>query len=78
MAPPSECVSPPLGTKREGEQHLLPGEGTGEPVRMTGEKAWHSVYPVALIYNGYTIDRHGMHYAMHPRETMHASKVDKT
>jgi hypothetical protein len=40
-----QLVCPPLfGTKGGGGgQHSHAGEG-GEPIRTTGEKAWHSVY----------------------------------
>ncbi len=41
-SPHIECVPPPLGTKGGGE-HSLAGEGRGEPISTTGEKAWHSV-----------------------------------
>jgi hypothetical protein len=49
-SPASECVPPP-GTKGGGGQHSLAVEGAGgggEPVRMTGEKAWHSVFFVGV------------------------------
>ncbi len=39
----SECVFP-LGPK--GGQHSLAGEGERDPIRTTGQKAWHSVYSV--------------------------------
>ncbi len=29
-----------------GGQHSLAGDGAGEPIRETGETAWHSVYSV--------------------------------
>ncbi len=39
-SPASECV-PPLRNQRGGQWG-----GGGVPIRMTGEKAWHSVYSV--------------------------------
>jgi hypothetical protein len=43
----SEFISS-LGPKG-GEQHFLAGEGVGEdPIRTTGNKAWHSVYSVIV------------------------------
>ncbi len=49
LAPPSlssasECV--PFWNQGGGGQHSLEGEGAGEPIRKTGEKAWYSVYSV--------------------------------
>ncbi len=41
-SPFSLCVPPFLEPKEGGEQHSNAGEG-GEPIRTTGEKAWHSV-----------------------------------
>jgi hypothetical protein len=41
------CLSPgPKG----GEQHTLAGEGWGDPIRTTGQKAWHSVYSVSCTH----------------------------
>ncbi len=40
-------VSPPL---EPGGLHSLAGEGAGEPIRMTGEKAWLSVYSVGPFF----------------------------
>ncbi len=39
-SPASECVPP--GSQRGA--HSPAGEGAGESIRTTGEKAWHSVY----------------------------------
>jgi hypothetical protein len=36
-------MSPSL-EPRGGGQHSLAGDGAGEPIWTTGEKAWHSVY----------------------------------
>ena len=38
-----QLVCPPLFGTKGGGQHSHAGEG-GEPIRTTGEKAWHSVY----------------------------------
>jgi hypothetical protein len=49
---PFACVPPPPhGTKGGGGQHSLVGEGAGELIRTTGEKAWHSVYRVGESEN---------------------------
>ncbi len=51
LAPPPPLpharVCPPLEQKGGG-QHSLVGEGKGEPIRTTGEKAWHYVYYVVI------------------------------
>jgi hypothetical protein len=47
-SPASECVP----RWNQGGQHLLAGEGRGEPTRTNGEKAWHSVYSVVLTIQG--------------------------
>jgi hypothetical protein len=40
-------ISPfPIGTKEEGGNTRLRVMGRWEPIRTTGEKAWHSVYSV--------------------------------
>ncbi len=44
--PASECASR-LGPK--GGQHSLVSEGGGDPIRTTGQKAWHSVYSVLSL-----------------------------
>jgi hypothetical protein len=41
FSPASECVP--------GGQHPLAVKGAGEPILMTGQKAWHSVYSVVLF-----------------------------
>ncbi len=46
-SPASQCV-PPAEPKEVG-QHLLVGEGAGEPIRTIGEKARPSVY---FVYGG--------------------------
>jgi hypothetical protein len=46
LTPSPASVSPPLDPKGGGEQHSLAGEGLGDPIRMTGQKAGHSVYSV--------------------------------
>ncbi len=51
-APPQASVSLPPRTEGEG-QHSLAGEGVGDPIRTTGEKAWHSVYSVAWALDVY-------------------------
>jgi hypothetical protein len=49
--PPPRVCPPPLEPK--GEQNTLAGEGAGDPIRTTGEKAWHSVYRVyAMLHSG--------------------------
>jgi hypothetical protein len=46
----SSGVSPlPPPPEPKGGQHLLAGEGAGEPIPTNGEKAWHSVYSVVLF-----------------------------
>jgi hypothetical protein len=42
FAPP-----PPPPNQMVGGQHSRAGEGRGEPIQMTGKKAWHSVNSVA-------------------------------
>jgi hypothetical protein len=49
--PQAGVAPPPFGTKR-GATHFFAcgGGGGGEPIRLTGEKAWHSVYSVMSSY----------------------------
>jgi hypothetical protein len=44
----SESAPPPPWNQRGGGQHSLAGEGRGEPIRTTGEKAWHSIYSMVI------------------------------
>jgi hypothetical protein len=47
--PAGDRVSPLFYPK--GGQHLLAGDGMGDPTRTTRQKAWHSVYSVVpLLY----------------------------
>jgi hypothetical protein len=61
-SPPSKCTPPPPRNQRKGQpmvyiihiwQHSLAGEGVGEPIRTTGEKAtshsgWKAVRVMGL------------------------------
>jgi hypothetical protein len=45
--PPQASVSPPLDPGGGGASNtLFTGEGVGDPILTTGQKAWHCVYSV--------------------------------
>ncbi len=49
IGPPPPIPSSPI-PKRGGEEHSLADErGVGDPIRTTGQKAWHSIVSVALM-----------------------------
>ncbi len=49
LRPLQANVSPPLNPKGESNTRLRV-RGWGYPVRTTGQKAWHSVYSVVLMF----------------------------